>query len=105
MVYLTESAKNHIRAMLSQRGQGVGVRLSAKASGCAGYRYILDYADRIEPDEIAFGDEVQVVVPTDSLPILEGVVVDYVHEGLAEHFSFQHPKAKASCGCGESFSV
>lgn len=105
MIYLTDAAKSHIRAMLSKRGGGIGIRLSAKASGCAGYRYVLDYADRIEADEEAFGDEVRVVVPTVSLPILDGVIVDYVREGLAEHFSFQHPEAKASCGCGESFSI
>jgi iron-sulfur cluster assembly protein len=105
MIYLTESAKEHIRAMIAKRGQGIGIRLSAKAAGCAGYRYVLDYADTIDGDEVAFGDEIQVVVPTDALDLLEGVVVDYVREGLAEQFTFQHPRASASCGCGESFSV
>ena len=31
--------------------------------------------------------------------------IDFQKQGLNEAFTFNNPNAKASCGCGESFSV
>jgi iron-sulfur cluster assembly protein len=45
------------------------------------------------------------VVSQDALPYLEGVEVDYRREGLNAAFRFNNPNVKASCGCGESFTV
>ena len=30
---------------------------------------------------------------------------DYAREGLNEGFKFRNPNEKATCGCGESFTV
>ena len=45
------------------------------------------------------------MVSADSLPILDGMELDYRKEGLNEAFRFNNPNVKESCGCGESFSV
>jgi iron-sulfur cluster assembly protein len=35
--------------------------------------------------------------------LLIGTELDYVQNELREEFVFRNPKAKGSCGCGESF--
>jgi len=31
--------------------------------------------------------------------------LDYVRQGLNEGFEYNNPNVKASCGCGESFTI
>ena len=105
-VTLTEKAASRVQQQLRERGRGVGLRVGIKASGCSGYAYVLDYADEVGPDEVAFeSNGAWVVVVRDTLPMLDGLVVDFRKEGLNEVFKFENPNAEALCGCGESFSV
>ncbi|KPJ92152.1 MAG: hypothetical protein AMJ53_09960 [Gammaproteobacteria bacterium SG8_11] len=107
-VILTESAAKHVQIMLDKRGHGVGLRLATKASGCSGFSYVVDYADKVdETDDLVFESHgIKVVVDKQSLPNLEGMTVDYVKNNiLNEGFEFINPNVKDMCGCGESFSV
>ena len=36
---------------------------------------------------------------------LNGLVIDYVTEGVNSLFKFRNPNATGECGCGESFTV
>ena len=106
MIRLTESAARRVQQQLQARGRGLGLRVGVKASGCSGYAYLLDYADQPEPDEVMFESHgAKVFVARDTLPMLDGLVVDFRREGLNEVFRFDNPNAEALCGCGESFSV
>ena len=92
--------------MVLARGRGLGLRVGIKASGCSGYAYLIDYADQPEADEVVFESHgAKVFVARDTLPMLDGLVVDFRKEGLNEVFKFENPNAEALCGCGESFSV
>lgn len=105
-IQLTESAARRVQQQLAQRGKGLGLRVGVKASGCSGYAYIVDYADQAQPDEVVFESHgTRVFVARDTLPMLDGLVVDFRREGLNEVFKFENPNAEALCGCGESFSV
>jgi iron-sulfur cluster assembly protein len=105
-IQLTESAARRVQQQLETRGRGVGLRVGVKASGCSGYAYLLDYADEAGPDEVVFESHgAKVFVARDTLPMLDGLVVDFRREGLNEVFKFDNPNAEALCGCGESFSV
>jgi len=105
-VQLTESAARRVQKQISERGRGVGLRVGVKASGCSGYAYVLDFADALGADDVAFESHgAKVVVARDTLPMLDGLVVDFRREGLNEVFRFENPNAEALCGCGESFSV
>jgi iron-sulfur cluster assembly protein len=105
-ISLTESAAHRVRTHLEKRGNGVGLRLGIKKTGCSGFAYVVNYADAIEPDDAVFEARgVKVVVDPTSLPLIDGTVVDFVKQGLNEAFKFQNPKAKGECGCGESFNV
>lgn len=105
-IQLTESAARRVQQQLAQRGKGLGLRVGVKASGCSGYAYLVDYADQALPDEVVFESHgTRVFVARDTLPMLDGLVVDFRREGLNEVFKFENPNAEALCGCGESFSV
>lgn len=106
-VQLTEKAAQRVQTMLAKRGQGIGLRLGTRKSGCSGFAYVVDYADTVaDTDSVFVCHGVNVVVDQDSLTQLEGLMVDYVRtNALNEGFEFNNPNVKESCGCGESFSV
>jgi iron-sulfur cluster assembly protein len=105
-IVLTEAAAERVRTHLLQRGNGLGLRLGIKKTGCSGFAYVVNYADEIRADDAVFDARgVKVIVDAASLPLIDGTVVDFVRQGLNEAFKFQNPKAKGECGCGESFNV
>ena len=93
---------------MSNRGRGVGIRLGVKTTGCSGLAYTLEYVDKYEP-EIGLVNFAQpdfvVLVDEKALPYLNGLVVNWVRNGLNEGFEFQNPNERDKCGCGESFRV
>ncbi|MGR8952937.1 MAG: HesB/IscA family protein [Gammaproteobacteria bacterium] len=105
-VTLTEKAAQQIKKQLEKRGSGIGLKLGVKKSGCSGYAYALEYADQLQENEAvfeAFG--IKLIVKQDDLPYIDGMELDYRREGINEAFQFNNPKVKATCGCGESFSI
>lgn len=105
-ITLTEKAADRARAFLAKQANAQGLRLGVRNTGCSGHMYVVQLADRIDPDDQVFDSHgVKVVVSAKNLPILDGMEVDYSKEGLNEGFRFRNPNAKESCGCGESFSV
>lgn len=105
VIHLTEAAVRRVLDQLARRGKGIGLRLGVKRAGCSGYTYVVDYADEVEPDDVVIETQgVTVVIRRDHLVYLDGLEVDFRREGLNEAFQFRNPKAKATCGCGESFA-
>ena len=105
-ITLTESAAAQVARQLRKRGQGLGLRLGVKKSGCTGYAYVVDYADAAGAEDAVFEQHgVKVVIRKDDLPQLDGITVDFRREGISEAFKFDNPNIKALCGCGESFAV
>ena len=106
-VTLTPTAAAHVVDMLSQRGRGLGLRISTRKSGCTGFAYDVDYADEIGVDDRVFETHgIKVVVDKDSLPRIEGMKVDFTKGNLLNRgFEFRNPNVKDECGCGESFNV
>ncbi|MFO1418029.1 MAG: iron-sulfur cluster assembly accessory protein [Methylotetracoccus sp.] len=103
---LTEKAANQIKRQLARRGHGLGLRLGVRKAGCSGFAYVVDYADEITADDcVSEHHGVQLIVRNDDVPLLDGIEVDYTREGINEAFRFNNPNVKASCGCGESFTV
>ena len=105
-ISLTESAATRVRSFLSARGQGIGLRLGVRKTGCSGFAYVVNYADAVEPTDHVFEDRgVKVFVDPVSLPLINGTVIDFIKQGLNEAFRFRNPNVKGECGCGESFNV
>ena len=105
-ISLTEPAANRIKSFLAARGQGIGLRIGVRKTGCSGFAYVVNYADEVQPGDMVFEDRgVRVYVDPESLPLIDGTTVDFVKQGLNEAFRFRNPNVKGECGCGESFSV
>lgn len=105
-VTLTESAARHVTRYLTKRGQGLGVRLGVKTTGCSGLAYTLEYVDDVGDEDTVFEDHgAKVIVDPKSLAYLDGTELDFVREGLNEGFKFNNPRERDRCGCGESFRV
>lgn len=103
---ITNAAAQQIQCALEERGQGLGLRVTIKPSGCSGYSYVLNFADEIHSDDAHFeAHGARVFVAPDALEMLDGSEVDYVAEGLNRFFRFNNPNVKDECGCGESFTV
>jgi iron-sulfur cluster assembly protein len=105
-IALTERAAQHVRGWLARHGGGAGLRVAVKPTGCSGFQYIVEAAQKVEADDSTFDSNgVRVIVDAQSLPYLSGTELDYVREGLKEGFRFRNPHVRETCGCGESFSV
>ncbi len=105
-IHLTEKAAERVKSFLGKRGKGAGLRIGVKTVGCSGKAYTVEYADSIDPEDQVFESHgVKVIVNSVNLAYLDGTEVDFTKEGLSEGFKFNNPNVKASCGCGESFSV
>ncbi|MBV2093618.1 MAG: iron-sulfur cluster assembly accessory protein [Candidatus Thiodiazotropha sp. (ex Codakia orbicularis)] len=106
-IQLTESAARHVKSMLTQTEGAIGLRLGTRKSGCTGFAYVVDYAQQVGEDDRLFESlGIKIVVDAESLPMLDGMTVDYVKANmLNEGFDFNNPNIKDQCGCGESFSV
>lgn len=105
-IQLTPTAAERINQQLSKRGQGLGLRVGVKKSGCSGYAYTMDYADTLTEGETTYQQHgATVVVHQDHLPMLDGLTLDWQKQGLNASFKFINPNVTGQCGCGESFAV
>ena len=106
MIAVTPRAASKIVSNIDRRGAGIGIRLGTRTTGCSGLAYVLEYVDEPEvTDHVFDSDGFKIVVDPKSVPILDGLIIDYVRSGLNEGFEFINQKEKDRCGCGESFRV
>ncbi|SMN11279.1 Iron binding protein IscA for iron-sulfur cluster assembly [uncultured Candidatus Thioglobus sp.] len=105
-ITLTDRAAEHVKHFLTQNAASTGLRLATKTTGCSGYQYIVEIVEKPNnQDEVFESQGIKIFIDSLSLPLLQGIQVDYVHVGLQKEFQFTNPNAKTTCGCGESFSV
>jgi len=104
-INLTQAASERVRSYIDSDG-GVGLRLGVRKTGCSGWAYTVELANRIEAEDVVFEqDDVKVVVNHDALAFLDGSTIDFVRDGLGSSFRFNNPNVTEECGCGESFTV
>ena len=106
MITLTAKAAKKIQQQLDKRGQGLGIMIGIRTTGCSGLAYKLEYIDTLNTEQIKYeSNGVNIFVNPKDLPYIDGIVMDYKRQGLNEGFDFINSKEKDRCGCGESFRV
>jgi iron-sulfur cluster assembly protein len=108
MITLTELAAEKVRTNLTKRGQGIGIRIGVRTTGCSGLAYTLEYVDvaPVTRDQFVYEQHgVKIWIDGKSIVYVDGMIMDWVRQGLNEGFDFINPNEKARCGCGESFTV
>jgi iron-sulfur cluster assembly protein len=106
LVRLTAAAGAKVAALIAREQQGGFLRMAITGGGCNGLSYRMKFVP--EPrrgDILVWTSEIPVLVDPKTALYLKGTVVDYSSAMVAGGFKFSNPNAKASCSCGESFSV
>jgi len=106
-ISLTPAAVEYVKRMRAkEQKEGQALRVGVKAGGCSGFSYFLGFTDsRRAGDLVIEYDGLTVYVDPRSLEVLDGTEVDYRRGLLGAGIQFKNPRAKKSCGCGESFNV
>ena len=106
MISLTEQAAKKVKLQIQKRGQGQGIRIGVRTTGCSGLAYVLEYVDAVDEHDQAFESlGVNVYIDPKSLAYIQGLEMDWVRNGLNEGFEFRNPNERDRCGCGESFRI
>jgi iron-sulfur cluster assembly protein len=106
LVRVTEAAAGKVRALIERERQGDFLRIAITGGGCNGLSYKLKFAPEPRTGDILVRSAgVAVLVDPRTALYLKGTVLDYSSQLIAGGFKFTNPNAKASCSCGESFSV
>jgi iron-sulfur cluster assembly protein len=108
MITVTDIANNKIKQLLTKRGQGVGIRLGVRTTGCSGLAYTIEYVDKYDAEEGVINyaqKDFVILVDLKSDMYLRGLTMDWVRNGLNEGFDFKNPNERDRCGCGESFRI
>jgi iron-sulfur cluster assembly protein len=106
LVRLTPPAGEKVRALIARDRQGEFLRIAISGGGCNGLSYKLKFTPEPKRGDILVRTaDVPVLVDSKTALYLKGTVLDYSNKLIAGGFKFSNPNAKASCSCGESFSV
>lgn len=106
LVRLTPDAGAKVAALVARERQGELLRIAITGGGCNGLSYKMKFvAEPRRGDILVRSAGAQVVVDAKTALYLKGTVLDYSHQMVGGGFKFSNPNAKASCSCGESFSV
>jgi iron-sulfur cluster assembly accessory protein len=105
-VTVSERAARRIGEILKQEPQGTMLRVSVEGGGCSGFQYKFDMErTQAEDDILIRRDSAAVLIDAVSLNYLAGSEIDFVDDLIGASFRINNPQAKASCGCGTSFSL
>jgi iron-sulfur cluster assembly accessory protein len=106
LVFLTAAAGAKVAALIPRENQGDFLRLAITGGGCNGLSYKMKFVPLPKRGDILVRTAgIQVVVDSKSALYLKGTQLDYSAALISGGFKFSNPNAKASCSCGESFSV
>ena len=106
LVQLTAAAGVKVRTLITREGQGDYLRIAISGGGCNGLSYKMKFVPAPKRGDILVQTAgVAVLVDSKSALYLKGTHLDYSSAMIAGGFKFSNPNAKASCSCGESFSV
>ncbi|QCI17532.1 iron-sulfur cluster assembly accessory protein [Buchnera aphidicola (Acyrthosiphon lactucae)] len=111
-ITITEDAMKQILFLINLNTDNIGIRLSIKKSGCAGFRYTMNLVkssefkkEKNEKEISFFYKNILVYIFSKDIPFLEGVKIDFITSNINKIFKFYNAKLDKFCGCGESFSI
>jgi iron-sulfur cluster insertion protein len=103
---LTSKAIDKIKAFQAADTQSNSAfRIYVQGGGCSGFEYGFSLDNPGAEDLVKEEQGIKVVVDQFSAPYIENATVDYHEDFRGAGFKVSNPKAKSTCGCGQSFSV
>ncbi len=105
IIHMTASAAKRFKQIMAEHN-AQAIRLTIDKKGCSGLKYRVEPALAINTDDLTFErDAAVVVIAKEDMQYYAGTELDYINQGLNKRLVFNNPRAKNSCGCGESFNV
>ena len=105
-ITVTERAARRIGEILRAEPSGAMLRLSVMGGGCSGFQYKFDMERAKADDDLVLAhDGATVLIDPVSVNYMAGSEIDFVDDLIGAAFKVNNPNAKASCGCGTSFSL
>lgn len=106
-VYISESALRHLGKKLSTQPNHQALKITVDQKGCSGYAYEMEYIEQIDNNVIQLHSETSalpIVVEQQDIEFIQETEINYLIQGINEKLVYTNRRAKAVCGCGESFS-
>ena len=105
-ITVTEKAINKIKELIkSEKKDGYGLRIEVIPGGCSGFSFDFSFENKQRDNDkvMEFGD-LKIYIDALSLGKINGSKVDFIDGLHGSGFKVDNPKAKSSCGCGDSFA-
>ncbi len=105
-ITVSERAARRIGEILKGEPSGTMLRVSVEGGGCSGFQYKFDMERAKAADDLVIDREGAVVlIDPVSVNYMAGSEIDFVDSLIGASFKVINPQAKASCGCGTSFTL
>jgi iron-sulfur cluster assembly accessory protein len=105
-ITVSERAARRIGEILKGEPNGTMLRVSVEGGGCSGFQYKFDIERAKAADDLVISrDGAVVLIDPISVNFMTGSEIDFVDDLIGASFKVKNPQAKASCGCGTSFTL
>lgn len=104
MIQLTEAAAGALNSALSATDVPMaGLRLMARAAGCAGFQYEMGLVEKADPEDVSCESlGVKILIDPSSVALIAGTTIDFIDSEEGIGFSFDNPNSQSKGGCGKS---
>ena len=101
---VTDSAIENILILReSYSTENAALRFGLTGGGCSGYKYVLEFDDEVNEDDLTFHFEsFNLIVDKKHMSLLKDTTIDWKESLMESGFDIVNPQAKQPCGCGES---
>ena len=106
LIAITRQAGLKLTKLIERERSGIYLRIKITGGGCNGLNYKMKFV--VAPkrgDILVQSSGASVLVDSKSALYIRGTELDYSDKMVGGGFKFKNPNAKASCSCGESFSI
>jgi iron-sulfur cluster assembly protein len=108
MISITDKGAEKVHEFLASQEADVslaGLRVGVRGGGCSGFQYQLAFDEQRESDVVFESHGLKLLVDSDSMPYVNGSIIDYQDSLQGAGFKVENPNVVAACGCGSSFRV
>jgi iron-sulfur cluster assembly accessory protein len=105
-VKVSDRAFARLAEIAEAGGAPKALRVAVLGGGCSGFSYEFALEDAPAEGDLVIEEGGQrVLIDAESLPFLEGSVIDFKDELIGARFAVENPNATSTCGCGTSFAI
>lgn len=107
MIQLSASATSEVlRLKAKTHSVDAKLRISVSSGSCLDLSYSLTFDVDAQPGDHTYQNaNISILVSSEALSYLNGLILDYSEDLMGGGFRFHNPNAIQSCSCGNSFSI